>query len=118
MSFFIDLHCHLDLYPDLEAAIDHCERNQIYTLAVTTVPAAWPRNKELTSNKKFVRPALGLHPQLANDKNTNIEIWDRYFDEAKYIGEIGLDAGPKFYSSFSKQEINFLHILKRCAQHG
>lgn len=118
MSHFVDLHCHLDLYPDFESALNECERRQVYTLAVTTIPGAWPRNKALTDDKKFVRPALGLHPQLANDKNALLSIWDKYFEEAKYIGEIGLDAGPKFYSSFTKQQENFSHILARCAEAG
>ena len=118
MSYYIDLHCHLDLYPDFEAAVNACEQQEIYTIAVTTIPGAWPKNKELSENKKFVRSALGLHPQLASDKNSNIEIWDRYFPEAKYIGEIGLDASPRFYSSFEKQQQNFTHVLQRCAEVG
>lgn len=108
----------MDLYPNFEAVVDECERRQTYTIAVTTIPGAWPKNKELTDNKKFVRPALGLHPQLASDKNSNLDLWNRYFPEAKYIGEIGLDAGPKFYSSFETQKTNFDHILQRCAEAG
>ncbi len=116
MSYFIDLHCHLDLYSNFEEVVNECERQKIYTLAVTTIPGAWPKNQELCANKKFVRPALGLHPQLASDRNADIEVWDRYFPEAKYIGEIGLDAGPKFYPTFEKQQRNFTHILQRCAE--
>lgn len=118
MSYYIDLHCHLDLYPNFEAAVNECELQETYTLAVTTIPGAWPKNKELCENKKFIRPALGLHPQLAFDKNSNIDIWDRYFPEAKYIGEIGLDASPRFYPSFEKQQYNFAHVLHRCAEVG
>ena len=60
----VDFHCHLDLYPDLQAAIAKAEAARIYTLTVTTTPKAWPRNHELTRGKRYVRAALGLHPQL------------------------------------------------------
>ncbi len=60
----VDYHCHLDLYPDFEKLIAECEKKEIYTLTVTTTPRAWPKNLALTKNLKFVRPALGLHPQL------------------------------------------------------
>ena len=39
----VDFHCHLDLYPDHEAAIARAEAASVYTLTVTTTPKAWPR---------------------------------------------------------------------------
>jgi len=44
----VDFHCHLDLYPDHEAAIARAEAARVYTLTVTTTPKAWPRNNDLT----------------------------------------------------------------------
>ena len=64
----VDFHCHLDLYPDFEAAIAKAEAARIYTLTVTTTPKAWPRNYELTRHTRFVRAALGLHPQLIAER--------------------------------------------------
>jgi TatD DNase family protein len=58
----VDFHCHLDLYPDHEAAIARAEAARIYTLTVTTTPKAWSRNHELTRHTRFVRAALGLAP--------------------------------------------------------
>ena len=63
----IDMHCHLDLYPDHEALISECDRLQIATLAVTTTPKAWKRNLELAKNSSHVRVALGLHPLALGD---------------------------------------------------
>ena len=60
----VDFHCHLDLYPDHVGAIAKAEASSIYTVAVTTTPKAWPRNRELTLKTRYVRAALGLHPQL------------------------------------------------------
>lgn len=119
MSNLVDFHCHLDLYPNYESLIDACEREKIYTLAVTTTPKAWPRNRDLMMQKKYVRPALGLHPQLVKkDIDAELMLWDKYFSEAKYIGEVGLDAGPRFYHTLDEQKRVFHYILKRCAATG
>ena len=42
----VDFHCHLDLYPDHQAAVEEAEDAGVFTLAVTTTPRAWPRNHE------------------------------------------------------------------------
>ena len=118
MSCLVDYHCHLDLYPDFENLIDECEKNQIYTLAVTTTPKAFPRNYSLMSNKKYVRAALGLHPQLVASRASEIEIWKEYFTQTRYIGEIGLDAGTQFYKSFELQKEIFKTILEFCSRAG
>jgi TatD DNase family protein len=55
----VDFHCHLDLYPNPEAAIVDCERAGVHTLTVTTTPKAWPRNHEWTSKTHFV---IGCRP--------------------------------------------------------
>lgn len=112
----VDFHCHLDLYPDLAAAIADCERSQVYTLTVTTTPMAWPRNRELTAKSKYVRAALGLHPQLVADRSDEIRLWEEYFPQTRYIGEVGLDAGPQYFKSFDLQKDVFEKVLKTCAK--
>lgn len=114
----VDFHCHLDLYPDHEAAIARAEAARIYTLTVTTTPKAWPRNYELTRGSHYVRAALGLHPQLVAERAAELPLWEQYLAEAKYIGEVGLDASPQFYGSFDTQIRVFRRILECCAEAG
>jgi len=114
----VDFHCHLDLYPDHAAAVQDAEAAGVFTLTVTTTPSAWPRNHELAQRTKYVRAALGLHPQLVVERKNEIELWDRYFSETRYIGEVGLDAGPRFFKSLDAQKRVFQHVLQRCAQTG
>lgn len=114
----VDLHCHLDLYPDFPAIIDECEANRVYTLAVTTTPLAWPRNHELTKEKKFVRAALGMHPQLVADRGAEIAQWERYAPEARYIGEVGLDASRAHKNSIKQQKDVFGRVLDVCDELG
>ncbi|VWB88008.1 hydrolase, TatD family [Burkholderia lata] len=117
-SGLVDFHCHLDLYPDHHAAVVEAEEAGVFTLAVTTTPRAWPRNHELAQRTKHVRAALGLHPQLVAERASEIELWDRYLAETRYVGEVGLDAGPRFYKSLDLQKQIFQHVLQRCAEGG
>lgn len=114
----VDFHCHLDLYKDHSALISECDRERVATLAVTTTPKAWPRNRELAMRSRHVRIALGLHPQLVAERESELPILERYLAEARYVGEVGLDAGPRFYRSFAAQERVFEHILRACAEQG
>lgn len=114
----VDFHCHLDLYPDFEAAVAKAEAARIYTLTVTTTPKAWPRNHELTRGTHYVRAALGLHPQLVAERAGELALWEHYLSEARYIGEVGLDAGPRFYKSLDIQKQVFRTVLERCADAG
>lgn len=114
----VDFHCHLDLYPDHEAAIARAEAARIYTLTVTTTPKAWARNQELTRHTRYVRAALGLHPQLVAERAAELPLWERFLSETRYVGEVGLDAGPRFYKSMDAQKHVFRGILERCAEAG
>lgn len=114
----VDFHCHLDLYPDHAGAVERCERAGVFTLTVTTTPKAWPRSHELASTTRHVRAALGLHPQLVADRAHEISLWEEYLPRTRYVGEVGLDAGPRFYKSFETQKEVFARVLSRCAASG
>ncbi len=114
----VDFHCHLDLYPDHAAAVAEADAAGVFTLAVTTTPRAWPRNHELAQRTKHVRAALGLHPQLVAERESEVDLWDQYLSQTRYVGEVGLDAGPRFFKSLDVQKRVFQHILRRCAEAG
>jgi TatD DNase family protein len=114
----VDFHCHLDLYPDPEVAVAEAAAAGVYTLTMTTTPRAWPRNRSLTQKTACVRPALGLHPQLAADHAEELALWEEHLPEARYIGEVGLDAGPRYFRSLELQKQIFERILILCAKAG
>lgn len=111
----VDFHCHLDLYPDHAAAVAQRERERVFTLTVTTTPKAFPRNKKLADRTKYVRAALGLHPQLVAERAQELSIWKEYLPSTRYVGEVGLDAGRQFYASFEQQKFVFAEVLRECA---
>jgi TatD DNase family protein len=114
----VDFHCHLDLYPDYEAAVAECERKQVFTLAVTTTPRAWPRNHAVASATSYVRAALGIHPQLVSERASELGLWEAYLPEARYIGEVGLDGGPRHFRSLELQKQVFEKVLCACSVAG
>lgn len=114
----MDFHCHLDLYPDHQAAVLEADKAGVFTLAVTTTPRAWPRNHQLAQRTRHVRAALGLHPQLVAERANELDLWDQHLPETRYVGEVGLDAGPRFYKSFELQKQVLQHVLQRCAEAG
>jgi TatD DNase family protein len=114
----IDYHCHLDLYQDFAEQFRACDANRIATLAVTTTPRAWEMNRRLAEKSKFVRAALGLHPQLVGEFAHEVALFEKLLPEARFIGEIGLDASPRYFASFPKQKATFERILKLCADAG
>ena len=117
LPHWVDFHCHLDLYPDHVSLIEQCEKERIATLAVTTTPKAWDRNRQL-AQRKYVTVGLGLHPQLVAERAHELALWKSLLHETRYVGEVGLDAGPKFYASFAQQKNVFRAILKSCAAAG
>lgn len=117
-SPLVDFHCHLDLYPDFAQAVKRCEEGKIFTLAVTTTPRAWSRNQAITSSTQYVRAALGLHPQLVAQYANELSLFESLLPDTRYVGEIGLDAGPQHYRSLELQKAVFQRILQLCAKAG
>jgi len=87
-------------------------------LAVTTTPKAFPRNRQLAINSEFVRVALGLHPQLVEERASELDLFKRLLPDTRYVGEVGLDAGPHHYRSFDLQKQVFRTVLGLCANAG
>ena len=115
---YVDFHTHLDLYPDIPAAIARCNQRHTATLAVTTTPKTFERNRELVDASEFVRVALGLHPQLVAERSREIVLFEKLLPRSRYVGEVGLDAGPRHYRSIELQKLIFERILRLCARDG
>jgi TatD DNase family protein len=61
----VDAQCQFDLFPNPHAVLEEAERSHVYSIAVTNTPSVFEPMKRLAAGFKFVRPALGLHPELA-----------------------------------------------------
>ncbi len=114
----IDFHCHLDLYPNPRAVRDECVNRGLYVLSVTTTPSAWIGTSALAADTPRIRTALGLHPQLAHERQKELSLFDNFLPNTKYIGEIGLDGAPEFRPHSQSQVAVFEHILAKCCSAG
>lgn len=108
----VDYHVHLDLYPDHVEIARSCSEQGIQVFTMTTTPLAWEKNVEMVKGLSGIRVGLGLHPQLVAEREGEMEMFEKLAPQATYIGEIGLDAGPRFYKSFDAQQRVLNRILK------
>ena len=114
----IDFHCHLDLFPNPSEIAKTCLDKGLYVLAVTTTPSAWTKSNELGKGSERIKTALGLHPQLAYEREKELPLFDKLIRNVKYVGEIGLDGSPELKETWDSQLRVFNHILNSCQNEG
>lgn len=115
---WVDFHCHLDLYRDHLGIIRECDALGIATLGVTTTPKAFVRNLDFALGSLCVMVGLGLHPQLVSERSEELPLFEKLLERTSYIGEIGLDATPRFYASFQQQQRVLERILRAVSERG
>jgi TatD DNase family protein len=114
----IDFHCHLDLYRDPHAVTRECVDRNLYILSVTTTPSAWAGTSALAKGATRIRTALGLHPQLAHERKSELPLFEKLLPETRYVGEVGLDGAPECRPHWADQQTVFAQILSACADAG
>lgn len=114
----IDFHCHLDLYPDPHSVGAECRRRGLYVLSVTTTPSAWNGTKALSSGTDLIRTAIGLHPQIAHERQNELPLFEKILPDTGYVGEVGLDGSPELRPHWNVQVAVFEHILRECRRAG
>ena len=114
----VDMHCHLDLYPDPHAQVERIALQKAYVLSVTTTPKAWRGTAKLAQGHSRIKTALGLHPHLAGDRKSELKLFDELLPETRYVGEVGLDGGKEYALTWRDQIGVFDHVLASCTQAG
>ena len=87
----LDTHCHIDLYPNPLAIAKEIEKQGILTIAVTNLPSHFEMGLLHLRGFRQIRPALGLHPLMAEYHEGERKKFKQTFSKTSYIGEIGLD---------------------------
>ena len=113
-DFYMDMHMHFDLYKNKYEVLKYIEENESYTIAVTNLPDLYKKYYAENWNYKYIRLALGFHPELAAEYNTQIRIFKDFFQTTRYIGEIGLDYSDKNIGTKVKQREVFKQIIDLC----
>lgn len=115
-NVLFDTHAHIDLAPNLNEIIMEIEKKQIFTIAVTNLPPLYSRFKERVFSN-YIKPALGFHPELIEQYQKYIpQMWN-LIEEARYIGEVGLDYKVGISSKLIQR--NFFELLiENCHEIG
>lgn len=114
----IDTHCHIDMYEYPALVATETEAKQVYTIAVTNLPSEFEKIEVLLKGKKYIRSALGLHPQNAYRYHFEMSYMWNLMDRTRYIGEIGLDYKTIDNAERQVQRYVFNQILDRCSSSG
>lgn len=113
-----DMHCHLDLMPKMKEIILESVNTNFGMMAVTTTPKAYMQEVDFCKKAPNIKVAVGLHPQLIEDRYNELSIVLDKAQKAKYIGEIGLDFNSEYLSSKEKQIEVFNAITRECSKIG
>ncbi|WP_276868815.1 TatD family hydrolase [Enorma massiliensis] len=120
MTRFVDMHCHLDLMTNgVEIArAAHAESIGFFCTTVTPVDAIDARERFSTCAN--VRVGTGLHPWWIADGtcgDADVGLLEELAARARYIGEVGLDAGKRGAESIEAQAAAFEHTMRTVSEH-
>lgn len=111
-----DTHAHIDLYnKKMKRYLDLIESNGSYTIVMTNVPRLYEKYSVEYDGYRYIRFALGLHPQLVSKYKSQLSVFYSAVAFCRYIGEVGLD----FTKGIDKDQIlAFEGIMEACRNHG
>jgi TatD DNase family protein len=107
----IDVHCHIDQYPNPLQIATECERLGIITIGMTNIPSHFELGYNHLLSFKKVRLALGMHPLYADQHEKEFAKFKSNLNKTSYIGEIGLDFSREGIATKEKQVVSFDRIL-------
>lgn len=110
----IDMHTHLDLYLDALKIVDKVDKENIFTLAVTTSPKAWIATSKVFERYKNIYVSVGLHPEIVEVKASEVDLLIDCIKNTDFVGEVGIDGSKRFSSTISLQTSIFERVLQEC----
>lgn len=110
----MDAHMHFDLYKNREDILNYIELNKSYTIAMTNLPELFQKYEKLYNQYKYIRIALGFHPELVCDYSYQINLFLELCHRTRYIGEVGLDFSNADEKNKYMQKQIFNQIIMAC----
>lgn len=105
----LDTHCHFDMMANPEKYIMDAEERGNIIIGMTNLPSHFQVGQKHIKIYKYIRLALGFHPQLVADNIKELDLFDSLVDNTSYIGEIGLD--------FSRDCKKYREVQIECLKH-
>lgn len=113
-----DMHCHLDLMPNMKTIIQESVGTNFGIMAVTTTPKAYTQEVDFCKKSPNIKVAVGLHPQLIEERYNELSLVLDKIPKVKYIGEVGLDFNSEYVNTKAKQIEVFTSIVEECSRVG
>lgn len=114
----MDLHTHLDLYPNAVDLLPIVSKKNSFTLSVTTSPRAWIATSRVFESYENIKVALGLHPEIAEQKKSERALLLSNISKSKYIGEVGIDGSSRFRNTLPLQRSILEDVISECEHQG
>ena len=114
MNNMIDMHFHLDFYPNHHQIYNSINKLCQHTLCVTNQPEIFESCVDMYPSTKYIQFALGYNPQCINDVSFNRNLFLKNLNRTKYVGEVGLDFSTKYYQKRNEQ----IEIFNFICQHS
>lgn len=114
----VDCHCHMDLFGSPPSIVSKVNASRTEVIAVTNTPSTFWYTRHIGAASRFVRPAVGLHPQLVEARHKELDTMRRLMNATRFIGEIGLDYTSVDDRAMRLQQGVFEQILTECALYG
>lgn len=114
----IDFHCHLDLYKNSIDMLPLVAEKNIFTLVVTTSPKAWQLTSQLFSGYENIQVAVGLHPEIVEQKSKEHSLLLDIVQKVRFVGEVGIDGSERYRDTLSLQESIFTDVLVKSQETG
>lgn len=114
----MDFHCHVDLYSEAQTVFEEAARRNEFTWLVTTSPRAFAATSRRLGAVSNVLVTPGLHPEIAADRASELDLLLEQMSSCKAVGEVGLDGAPRYRAGYSVQRDIFSAVVGRCAALG
>lgn len=114
----LDTHFHLDLYPDPKGLLREMAERGCRGIAVTNAPFVFGHTMALAASYPGVEAAIGLHPELAVEREGELGSFRTLLPQTRFVGEVGLDYVSTDDRVRRVQRRVFGEILALCAAAG
>ncbi|WP_233623982.1 Qat anti-phage system TatD family nuclease QatD [Burkholderia vietnamiensis] len=114
----MDFHCHLDLYPNAREIYKEASRRNDFTWLVTTSPKAFAASSRVLGASSTVLITPGLHPEIAHERASELDLLMEQIATVRAVGEVGLDGSPRYRRHYEIQRRIFSAVVERCAAVG
>lgn len=115
-----DMHCHLDRMANADEVAREAVANDMALFCTTVTPADALAARSRCGTPPNVRVGVGLHPWwIADGRCGEIEIEQaaQLAAASRFIGEVGLDFGPRHAANAQRQLDALEAIVRACAGH-